>query len=331
MSNPSVSIIIPVYNADKTMAACLQAVLQQDYSNVLEVIVVDDGSTDRTPQIAKSFQTVKYFFQENAGPAAARNKGIRESGGELTAFTDADCLPRPNWISQLVKNFAEAKIAVVAGSYGIVNVESSLAVSIHREISFRHHRLLPKFPKSFGSYNFCARRNILVDLGGFDAGYRYASGEDNDLSYKILKAGYKIYFEPEAIVDHHYPEQVWRYLKSQFRHGFWRAKMYKDHPGMAQGDDYTFWKDMVEVPLSIISVMFLIGFWGHFIWLTFAGYAAFCMLFFIEFFYAFRVTEDISFVPFWSSVTTLRAYARTFGFLCGLVEFFLPKASKKIK
>ena len=331
MSNPSVSIIIPVYNAEKTIAACLQAVLHQDYENVLEVIAVDDGSTDRTPQIAKSFHQVRRFSQKNSGPAAARNRGIEESRGELIAFTDADCLPRADWISRLVKNVGGPKVAVVAGSYGIVNVESSLAVSIHREIHFRHHRLMPKFSKSFGSYNFCARRNVLVELGGFDAGYRYASGEDNDLSYKVLKAGYKIYFEQDAVVDHYHPEHVWRYLKGQFRHGFWRAKMYRDHPDMAKGDDYTFWKDMAEVPLSIISAMFFLGFLGHFIWLTFAGYAAFCVLFFIEFFYAFRVMEDLAYVPFWGSVTTLRAYFRTFGFLLGLVEFFLPKAAKKSK
>lgn len=331
MANPSVSIIIPAYNAQKTIASCLQAVLHQDYPNILEVIVVDDGSTDRTPQIAKSFQQVKCFSQKNSGPATARNRGIREAGGELIAFTDADCLARPDWISLLVRNFSEPKVAVVAGSYGIVNKESSLAESIHREIRFRHLHLMPKFPKSFGSYNFCAGRNILVEVGGFDTGYRFASGEDNDLSYKVLKAGYKICFDPDAVVDHYHPEHVGGYLKGQFRHGFWRAKMYKDHPDMAKGDDYTFWKDMVEVPLAMISLSFLAGYFSHFFWLTLSGYGAFCLLFFVEFFYAFRVTEDFSYVPFWGSVTTLRAYARTFGFLLGLVEFFLPQASKKSK
>ena len=274
---------------------------------------------------------MRYFSQKNAGPATARNKGIQESRGELIAFTDADCVPSPSWISLLVKNFTDTKIAVVAGSYGIINRENSLAMSIHREIRFRHLHLMPKFPKSFGSYNFCAKRNILVDLGGFDTTYRFASGEDNDLSYKILKAGYKIYFDPDAIVDHHHPDEVWGYLKSQFRHGFWRAKMYKDHPKMTKGDDYTFWKDMLEVPLVIASLLFLLGWVSHISWLTLLGYGSFCFLLGVEFFYAFRVTKDFSYVPFWGSVTTLRAYARTFGFLFGLVEFFLPKASKKSK
>ena len=103
---------------------------------------------------------------------------------------------------------------------------------------------MPQYPKSFGSYNFCIKKNIFDEVNGFDENYKNASGEDNDLSYKIGNAGYKIYFNKEMLVKHHHPEKVWKYLKEQYQHGFWRAKMYKDHPCMIMGDDYTYWKDI---------------------------------------------------------------------------------------
>ena len=331
MSSASISIVIPAFNAQKTIAQTLQAVLSQDYEQLFEVIVVDDGSTDKTAQIVQSFQQVRYIYQPNSGPATARNRGIDESHGELVCFTDSDCLPRTDWISELVRYFSEPNIAVVAGSYGIANDKNLLASCIHQEIIFRHNKLIPIFSKSFGSYNFCARKNILQALGGFDTHYRYASGEDNDLSYKILKAGYKIYFARSALVDHHHPEKVLKYLRDQFQHGFWRVKMYCDHPDMMVGDDYTFWKDVVEVPLVLVSLIFVAGFIFHSALLSLLGYVAFCVLLLLEFYFAFSVLTDFFAIPFWASVTALRAYARTFGFFSGLVEISLPKAVKKSK
>ena len=95
-----------------------------------------------------------------------------------------------------------------------------MARCIYTEILWRHTRLMPDFPNSFGSYNFCVSKKVFDAVGGFNAAYRNASGEDNDLSYKITKAGWRIYFKRKALVDHYHPTRVVKYLREQFRHGF---------------------------------------------------------------------------------------------------------------
>ena len=130
-----VSIIIPAYNAEDTLGECLEACKTQTHPEV-EIIVVDDGSSDATSQITADMG-VSCLTQTNAGPAAARNHGARVAKGEILAFTDADCIPEPEWIQRLLTGFAD-DVAGVGGSYDIANESSLLARMIHEEIVFRH-------------------------------------------------------------------------------------------------------------------------------------------------------------------------------------------------
>jgi len=264
-----VSVIVPAYNASATIGQTLEALSRQTCFQPFEVIVVDDGSSDKTADIVGSFAAVRYVRQDNAGPASARNHGARLAQGEFLAFTDSDCIPHEDWISLLVKGFGQQQVGVVAGSYGIANPQSLLARSIYKEILWRHTHLMQDYPNSFGSYNFCVKKEAFDAVGGFNTDYRNASGEDNDLSYKILKSGCRIYFERKALVDHYHPTSVTKYLKEQFRHGFWRVKMYQDHPDMMRGDGYTYWKDIFEMPLAgclllgmVVSAMRPLGLGG---------------------------------------------------------------------
>jgi len=255
---PKASIVIPAFNAAPTIEKAILACLAQSYpKDKLEIIVVDDGSSDNTAEIIKR-HPVKYIFQENSGPAKARNTGWKSSAGDVVCFTDADCQPEKEWVLKLVGKFTDEEIAAVAGSYGIVNSNSLKAGCIHEEIIQRHLKM-PEFIRVFGSYNVAMRRDILEKLGGFEEGFPQASGEDNDLSYRILQHGFKIYFAKDVLVYHYYPQSLRAYLKGQFQHGFWRMKLYKEHPQMAVGDDYTIWKDIIEPPLALM-IIFLVPF-----------------------------------------------------------------------
>lgn len=249
-ADPQVSVIIPAYNAQETIAQAIEAVLAQDFIQPFELIIVDDGSLDPTPGIIARYPAVRYIRQENAGPASARNHGAREARGRVLIFTDADCCPGPSWITKLMRGFLHNGVGVVAGSYGIANPRSLLARLIHAEIMFRHHKLMPEYIRAFGSYNFAISKKLFMEVGGFNDRYRRASGEDNDLSYKIVARGELIYFCKDATVDHYHQEDLLGYLREQYRHGVWRMVMYRDHPHMAAGDGYTFWKDIIEVPLA---------------------------------------------------------------------------------
>ncbi len=329
--SPLITIVIPAYTAEKTIAKAIDGALRQQGDFIKEIIVVDDGSSDRTAEIVKSFKEVKYFFQPNAGPAAARNRGAQEAQGEIIFFTDADCIPAEDWLVKAVVHFADPHVAVVSGSYAIANPQERLAKCIHQEIIFRHRNLMPVYPKFFGSFNFAVRKKVFAAVGGFDVGYRTASGEDNDLSYKILRSGGKIYFAKDALVAHHHPSDIKKYLREQFNHGFWRAKMYRHHPRMSRGDDYTFWKDILEPPL-VLGICFCFGmlmFLGK-VWIYCVLVLLIFILLILEFIFACRIVQGGALVLFWTAVTFYRAFVRTFGFLAGIVRFFSPLKPQKL-
>jgi cellulose synthase/poly-beta-1,6-N-acetylglucosamine synthase-like glycosyltransferase len=183
---------------------------------------------------------------------------------------------------------------------------------------------MPAFPKAFGSYNVAIRRAVFEAAGGFNTQYRRASGEDNDLSYRIIARGGRIFFRKDVCVDHYHQESLSCYLKEQFRHGIWRLKMYVDHPGMMAGDGYTFWKDMVEIPLALAhALIFFFPVQG----------AVLCAGFFIfEVIFGGIIVRPKLEMFFAGYVLWLRSFARAAGFFIGGLMFLNNRLSydKKI-
>jgi len=326
---PLVSIIIPAYNAAGTIALCLEGCLRQDYP-ATEVIVVDDGSTDGTGDRARELDGVRVIRQANAGPAAARNRGAAEARGVILAYTDADCVPRADWVTRLAEGFAEG-VGAVGGTYGIANPECLLARLIHQEIRMRHARF-GEDVDFLGSFNVAYRAEAFEVVQGFDTAYRAASGEDNDLSYRLRGRGFRLRFVPGAVVDHFHPVALEPYLLAQMRHGYWRMKLYARHPRRARtGDDYAgraaLWAPPVAVALLALFVFtFAVGWW-----LPFEVFAASNQVFlasYILFFLAhlplaLRVTEGWKTLdtPYFVLVSTCRAFARGLGLLGGAWRF----------
>jgi glycosyltransferase involved in cell wall biosynthesis len=311
----AVSVIIPAYNAQATMAEALKAVLAQTAYCPIQVIVVDDGSTDNTAAIIKRFPSVKYIYQDNQGPASARNRGAAAASGDVFIFTDSDCCPEPKWITKMIAGFSDPSIGAVAGSYSIANPGERLARVIHGEIRFRHLRLMPEFTRAFGSYNVAIHAGFFRQSGGFNSEYRRASGEDNDLSYRLLQEGLRIRFCKSACVAHYHQHKLARYLREQFRHGFWRVRLYLDHLAMIGGDDYTFWKDMLEVPLAIIHL-------AGFFWLPFF-FIMLCGFLLSEISFGIWLHGFSSDGLYAGLVMWLRAFARAAGLISGGVYFYI--------
>lgn len=246
-----VSIVIPACNAEATLGECLDACLRQTHPET-EIIVVDDGSTDATATVAQR-RPVRLHRQSNRGPAAARNAGAQLARGGVIACTDADCVPDPDWIAQLVDGFADANTVGVGGTYGIRNGSSLLARIIHEEIVLRHARFGDQVD-FLGSFNVAYRRDAFMAAGGFDESFRSASGEDNDLAYRLHDAGGILRFAPAARVAHYHPTRLVPYLKTQLRHGFWRMKLYAKHPRRGQGDHYAGLGELLGPPTALLLV-----------------------------------------------------------------------------
>ncbi|MFH1225478.1 MAG: glycosyltransferase [Candidatus Diapherotrites archaeon] len=232
------SVIIPVYNAEKTISACLESVLRQKVAGGFEVIVVDDGSTDGTAKVVKRFGA-KYISQKNSGPASARNRGVKNAGGEFVAFIDSDCTASENWLAELLKPFLERDVAGVQGAYKTKQCELIARFS-QIEIEDRYNRMRRMRSLDWvGSYSAAYRRKVFVEECGYDESFPIASGEDPELSFKLSKKGHRLIFNPEAIVFHRHQSALLPYLKSKFYRAYWRVLLYSKHRSKAIRDSYT--------------------------------------------------------------------------------------------
>jgi glycosyltransferase involved in cell wall biosynthesis len=320
---PRVSVVVPTYNSASTIAETIEACLAQDCPGV-EVVVVDDGSTDDTAALAQRYP-VRYLRQDNAGPASARNRGWRAVAGEIVCFTDSDCIPARDWVSRLMAGYTADEVAGVGGTYTIANSNSLLATCVHEEI-IQRHLAMAEYVNYLGSFNVSYRRAVLEKVGGFDESYRIASGEDNDLSYRVTKQGYKLVFAGEAKVAHYHPSNLWRYLRQQFWHGYWRMKLYRQHPDMSGGDVYSGLLDYVQPPLCVgtLALMSVTLIWPV-LW-TLVGSLVLLDLC-LQIPSALCVVKRTGRAKLWAlaPITWLRGYARGLGMGIGVWDFFMRR------
>jgi glycosyltransferase involved in cell wall biosynthesis len=234
-----VSVVIPAYNAEKTLKSCLEALAGQSIPKEhFEIILMDDGSTDGTAEVAKSFNVI-YDYQENQGPASARNRGVEKARGEIILFTDSDCVPDRHWIEEMTLPFRDSSVAAVKGAYKTKQKEIGARFA-QAEFEDRYD-LLEKSRSidMIDTYSAAFRRNVFVEAGGFDESFPVANNEDTDLSYRLSEAGYLLVFNPKAFVYHAHPDSVLNYLKLKYWRGYWRLVVYRRFPDKAVRDTYT--------------------------------------------------------------------------------------------
>lgn len=235
------SLIIPAYNAEKTISACLESALNQSLpQDQYEIIVVDDGSTDNTPDIIRKYPTVRLIQQDNQGPAAARNRGAEQAKAGILVFTDSDCELDFDFLKRIISPIEKnQEIVGVQGSYKTRQSEF-IACFGQVEIEIRYKKMAKnRYTDFIGSYAAAYRKDIFQDYNGFDIGFPLASGEDTEFSYKLHKDGHKMFFNPSAVVFHNHPSRLWDYLRTKFYRGYWRIRLYKKHPEKTIKDSYT--------------------------------------------------------------------------------------------
>jgi len=233
-----ISVIVPAFNAKSTIGECVKAVLKQKTQEEFELIIVDDGSTDKTFEMAKKFRKAKIYVKKHSGPAAARNSGARKAKGEIILFTDSDCIPAENWIEEMAKPFKEKKVVAAQGAYK-TKQKSLVARFVQQEIEDRYNKMKKSEEIDWvGTYSAAYRKKTFFEVKGFDEGFPIASGEDIDLSFKLSKKG-RIEFNPKAIVYHKHPSSLLNYFKTKFFRGYWRVPLYQKHPKKIVRDSFT--------------------------------------------------------------------------------------------
>ena len=217
-----VTVLIPVYQGARTLGACLAAVRAQDYpADRIEVLVVNDGSTDGSEAIARSVAGVQIVSLPHLGRPGALNRGLARAGGDVVLFTDADCEPPPDWASTLVGILRDdPRLAGVGGNMlprVMTAVETAKVLPYLHE--FARDRVLE------GTYagsclngnNMAIRREALLEVGGFGEGYLH--GADADLTRRLLARGYRLLRTRRSLVTHLKRESLVDHLRTRFTRG----------------------------------------------------------------------------------------------------------------
>jgi len=247
-----VSIIVPARNAEAAIADCLRALLRQDIEEPYEIIVVDDGSTDRTAIIAEEFLQVKVLRQAQKGAASARNAGIRAASGNIILFTDADCEPVPHWASTLVNTIITGA-AGVKGTYR-TRQRSLTARFVQAEYESKYRRMARLASIDFiDTYSAGYKRDALLEAAGFDE--TISAVEDQELSFRLAERGYELRLAPEAIVYHTHADTLAKYLSKKFWIGYWKVRVVALHPGRVVSDSHT--PQSLKVQMGLVSAGFL--------------------------------------------------------------------------
>ncbi len=222
---PPVSVVIAAYNEERVIVQTVEALLAGDYPD-LEILVVDDGSRDRTSEVVTAAfanePRVRLFRKENGGKASALNQGIREARGEILISLDADTLFAPDTISRLVRHFADPNVGAVSGNVQVGNAHNlltkwqALEYVTSQNFDRRGYDLLDCITVVPGAVG-ALRRSAVLGAGGYT---HDTLAEDTDLTWKLHRAGWRIVNDNSAMAYTEAPETLRNLAKQRFRWAF---------------------------------------------------------------------------------------------------------------
>jgi cellulose synthase/poly-beta-1,6-N-acetylglucosamine synthase-like glycosyltransferase/peptidoglycan/xylan/chitin deacetylase (PgdA/CDA1 family) len=231
---PSVAVVVPAYNEAVVIERCVRSLASSEYSN-FAVVVVDDGSTDRTAEIVAGLElaNVRLVRQDNAGKAAALNTGVEQTASEIVVMVDADTLFEEDTLSRLARPFADAEVAAVSGNTKVGNRRRLLGKWQHIEyvIGFNLDRRMydvlqctPTVPGAVGAF----RRDVLVAIGGVPAD---TLAEDTDLTLAIGRTGKRVVYAEDARAWTEAPASLGALWRQRYRWSFGTMQAAFKHRG----------------------------------------------------------------------------------------------------
>jgi glycosyltransferase involved in cell wall biosynthesis len=244
---PGVSVVIPAYNYAHYLPRTLDSILKQDYPNV-EIVVVDDGSTDNTREIVASYgDKIRYVYQQNAGLSAARNTGIKEAKFEYLGFIDADDEWRPTLISRIMGAFQRlpGEFAIVACHYDYIDADSkplpvkNLIPIEEREFNCRDFILKTRFTSS----SAIITRKAFDTCGTYDVTLR--SSEDRDIWIRIASK-FRVYIVGERLsLIRRHPHNMSKHA-DRMKQNIRRVLQKTYHAKLASHADVLFWAKVLS-------------------------------------------------------------------------------------
>jgi glycosyltransferase involved in cell wall biosynthesis len=314
VSAPRVSVIVPVYNSVQFVRGCLASLNAQSLSpNDYEVVVVDDGSTDGTAETAREFAArsrgnfVVVAQPRNAGPAAARNAGLRAARADVVAFTDADCEAAADWLERGLARFdAEPEIAAVEGRTDPKGETGTLT-----------HQMRNDSGGLWMTCNMLYRRSALDDVGGFDERFRLAFLEDSDVALGVQERGGVIAWDPNVVVRHLVLHEGRAKFGREARKRFYNPLLYRKHPALYARHISTVVPGLPPLHLKFMALVLLAvafaasGLWGG---AVLAGLGA--LFYFRRVAHAYRARDPLSMLQ-----AAAHPWIQTYWVLRGAIHF----------
>jgi glycosyltransferase involved in cell wall biosynthesis len=230
VSLPPVTVVVPAYNAAATIEECVASLLALDYDGPLELVVVDNGSTDATRALVAGLGAT-VLEETRRGPAAARNTGLRHATTELVAFTDADCTVEPEWLARLVAPLADATVGIAGGR--ILARLGANEAERFGELIHDHQAAIEVWrPPYVITMSWASRRAVLEEAGGFDETLR--RGEDVDLSWRIAATGRRLVYVPDASVRHRNERTLAGLAREGLLHGLAAGPVLRRHAALVE-------------------------------------------------------------------------------------------------
>lgn len=253
-SLPKVSVIVCSYNGANTLEECLDSLARIDYPDY-EVVLVDDGSTDNTREIAERCERrmpqLRYVHQENRGLSAARNVGAELAKGEIVAYTDSDCVADPHWLYRLVVGMQDLKVEAIGGPNIPPAADNWVGKCVAASPGGPSHVMLDdRYSEHVPGCNMAFRRQTLLDLGGFDPQFRQA-GDDVDVCWRFLDAGLKIGFAAGAFVWHHRRHSLRGFYTQQRGYGRSEAMLQFKHPNRFNALGCSRWNGVIYGAMAV--------------------------------------------------------------------------------
>jgi GT2 family glycosyltransferase/predicted nucleotidyltransferase len=227
---PTVSVVVPARNAAGSIGDCVRSLLALDYpSERLELVVVNNGSSDETRSVLETFgSAIRIVDEPRPGRSHARNAGIRASSGEIVAFTDADCTAERGWLTGLVRPLRDRGVGVAGGP--ILSRRPATPIELFGQWIHDHRRALLELQPPYAiTMSWASRRAVLDEVGLFDPGFPRC--EDVELAYRIGERGFAFAFAPDAVVHHRNERTVRGLWREGFLHGYFAVPVLRRHAG----------------------------------------------------------------------------------------------------
>jgi len=283
------SIIIPAYNAEKTIERVLSAIFSQTCKQGFEVIVVDDCSKDKTAELAGKFPVQLIKLKQNSGAGRARNQGAKVARGDILVFVDADVILLPSTLEQ-IENFFQTHLdyAGLVGNYTYLSYDQNVCSMYHNLFTVYHHELSGYDIEWFWGALSAIRKEVFDKLGGFREDYYGASAEDIEFGYRLAENGYKIRYLKDLRGVHAHYFSLRSMLYNDFRKAVLGVKLYLlRKPRGAHPHGFS-------SPINGANILLTYLFWISFLALIFQGSGAIFLVALVFFLVNYRFYNFIS-------------------------------------